>query len=249
LKDAISSPSERVGFGARVSYNISPILAWEVEGDFFSTYSATGTQRGGREFLILGGPRAELHRHRVSFFLKPQPGLLGSSNVIRIQTSKLPSGGTLFNIFGGGHRNDLALDLGGGVELNTSRRTFLRFDVSEMLLRYADRLYGPSSGPQIAVPGVIGNSILVTAGLSRRIGPMRERVAEHPTNIPRWEVGSQFATLSLGRSKTVHTPLFIPDTLGDERGLGGRLTYNFNRWLAFDSAINYFFTSSRFEDS
>jgi len=139
------------------------------------------------------------------------------------------------------------------MEINAGRRTFVRIDVSEMLLRYGDREYrAPAGTGALVATGVIGNSVLVTAGISRRIGPLTEilrydRPGESGNPGP-WEVGGQFGVLSLGRSKTIKIPQFSPFSVGDEHGFGGRVAYNINRWLALDSAINYFYTSSHYED-
>src|ERR1700687_1457200 len=57
LSDAISGNEEKVGFGARVTYNASPFLAWDAEGDFFPSMSRYGPQRGGRAFLAVAGPK------------------------------------------------------------------------------------------------------------------------------------------------------------------------------------------------
>jgi len=168
LIDPISSAEEKGGFGARVTYNVSPILAWDAEGDFFPSLSLPGPQRGGRAFLALLGPKAGWRWQRIGLFLKARPGVVNFSDVLRIQTGTDPNGTPFFVVFPGGHRTHLALDLGGTMEINTSRRTLIRIDVSEILLRYGDRVYRlpNDSGARLTAGGVIGNSLLVTAGFS-----------------------------------------------------------------------------------
>ncbi len=39
LVDPVDSADEKGGFGARVTYNSSPILAWDAEGNFFPSKS------------------------------------------------------------------------------------------------------------------------------------------------------------------------------------------------------------------
>ncbi len=238
LIDPISSAEERGGFGARVTYNVSPILAWDAEGDFFPSLSLPGPQRGGRAFLALLGPKAGWRWQRIGLFLKARPGVVNFSDVLRIQTGTDPNGTPFFVVFPGGHRTHLALDLGGTMEINTSRRTLIRIDVSEILLRYGDRVYRlpNDSGARLTAGGVIGNSLLVTAGFSYRLGRL-DRQSISLQNTPSWEIGGQYGVLSLGRSELEGQPI----SLGDDQGIGGRLTYNFNRWLAFDSVVNYFY--------
>ena len=201
---------------------------------------------GGRAFVVVAGPKTGWRWHRIGLFIKARPGVVNFSNVLRIQTGTLPSGTPSFTVFPGGHLTHLALDLGGTMEVSTSRRTFIRIDVSEMLLRYGDRTYRFPNDPGASVTagGVIGNSLLVTAGFSYRLGRLDTHSISN-ASTRRWEVGSQYGVLSLGRSELRGVPL----TLGDDQGIGGRLTYNFNRWLALDSVVNYFYTTSNAADA
>ena len=73
LIDPISSAEEKGGFGARVTYNVSPILAWDAEGDFFPSMSLPGPQRGGRAILALLGPKAVGAGRELDSSLKPVP--------------------------------------------------------------------------------------------------------------------------------------------------------------------------------
>jgi hypothetical protein len=243
MSDPVSHTEEKVGFGTRITYNVSRVFSWDAEGDFFPGMSLAGTQRGGRAFLAMAGPKAGWRGRRIGLFLKARPGVANFSNVLRVKTGLGPNGNG-FLVFPGGHLTHLTLDLGAAMEIKTSRRTFVRIDVSEMLLRYDDRVYrfpGPS-GAAIVANGVIGKSLLVSAGVSYRLGS----VADRPLSIQntrRWEIGGQYGVLSLGRAKVVNDPVFSPFYLGDDKGFGGRLTYNFNRWLAMDNVVNYFYTN------
>jgi hypothetical protein len=88
---------------------------------------------------------------RIGIFIKARPGMMNFSNVIRVRTGILPSGEPYVAEFPGGQFTHLTLDLGGTMEITATRRTFLRFDVSEMLLRYSDRVY-----PVPETPGATG---------------------------------------------------------------------------------------------
>ncbi|HKN23495.1 MAG TPA: outer membrane beta-barrel protein [Candidatus Acidoferrum sp.] len=250
LVDPVDPADEKGGFGARITYNTTPILAWDAEGDFFPVMSEPGWQRGGRAFMLVAGPKAGWRWQRIGIFLKARPGVMNFSNVVRVETGILPSGEPYVNIFPGGHLTHLALDLGGTLEINASRHTFIRFDVSEMLLRYGDRTYPipDTQGASIQARGVIGDSLLVSAGFSYRLGRLDDQsISVQSTR--RWEIGGQYGVLSLGSAKVEDTSSFTPWSLGDYPGFGGRLTYNFNRWLAMDSALNYFYTDPHVGDA
>ena len=51
LSDAISGTEEKGGFGARATYNFSPILAWDVEGDFSPVCRRLGRNAVAERFL------------------------------------------------------------------------------------------------------------------------------------------------------------------------------------------------------
>jgi hypothetical protein len=246
LADPADFTDEKGGFGARVGYNFSPLLAWEAEGDFFPTNSLPyGAQRGGRAYTLLAGPKVGWRWRRVGLFLKVRPGVVNFSDAPRIETGILPSGEPYFREFPGLHLTHLALDLGGAMEINTGRRTFIRVDVSEMLLRYGDRTYHiPEVSGFVTAPGVIGNSLLVTAGFSYRLGGF-DTQSISIWNTRRWEIGGQFGVLSIGSSELQGHPL----SLGDYQNIGERLTCNLNRWLAIDSVLNYFYTNPNAGDA
>jgi hypothetical protein len=249
LSDPISGTEEKVGFGTSVTYNFSPILSLDTEGDFFPNNSLAGPQRGGRAYTLLAGPKAGWRWRNVGLFVKARPGIINFSNVDQITTGILPSGVPFFAVFPGGHRTHLALDLGSVLEINTSARTMIRIDAGEMLIRYDDRTYRiPSTTGFVTARGVIGKSLALTAGFSYRLGTISER-ALSLQNTRRWEVGAQYGVLSMGRAETTGVPYFDPFNLGDDPGFGGRVTYNFNRWLALDSAVNYFYRDAHVGDA
>jgi len=250
LSDPISGTQEKGGFGTRLTYNFSSILSLDAEGDFFPSNSPAGPQRGGRAFGALAGPKAGWRFKKVGLFVKARPGLINFSNVLKITTGVLPNGIPFYIESAGGHRTHLALDLGGALEINTSQRTLIRIDAGEMLVRYDDRTYrAPGvAGAFVNVGGVIGDSLLLTVGVSYRLGSIAEQPVSLQSAKP-WEIGGQYGLLSMGRAEVVGGPSLVPFNLGDDPGFGGRLTYNFNRWLALDSAVTYFYRDPHVGDT
>jgi len=249
LMDRVDGTDQKGGFGLRATYNLSRILALDAEGDFLPGVSREGEQRGGREFTVLAGAKAGWRWRRVALFVKARPGLTNFSNIVRVEFT--PCGGReCFDVFPGGHINHFALDLGGTLEINTTRRTFLRFDFGEMLVRYRDREYPVPGDPgaYLFAPGIIGKSLLVTAGISYRFGSIEDRPVPI-TGTRKWEVGAQYGVLSMGRADLSNYPSFVPIAIGDDKSFGGRLTYNFNRWLSMDGIINRFYTDRAVGDA
>ena len=129
--------STDVGIGGRASWHLSPWIGVEGEVNFYPNdipddRAATSSSRVEGLFGITAGPR--INRWRP--FAKIRPGFLrvGASPgpIVCIQifppplSCGLAAGETLF-----------ALDVGAGVELNTSDRTFVRFDIGDEMLRFS----------------------------------------------------------------------------------------------------------------
>lgn len=124
-----------VGVGGRLSWHPAPFLGVEAELGFFpSDIPKTRPISASRAEALFGvtlGPRLGVLRP----FARVRPGFLrmaeapGPVPCILIfpppLTCSLAAGHTL-----------LAVDIGGGIEANLARRTFLRVDVGARLLRY-----------------------------------------------------------------------------------------------------------------
>ncbi len=241
LSDAVSGTNEQAGFGTRVTYNLFPILAFEAEGDFFPSNAPETQQRGGRVFAVLAGAKAGWRFRNVGIFAKARPGIINFSNSQVVTTGIQSNGIPFFAAYPGAHHTDLALDLGAVLEVNTSRRTMVRVDVGEMLVRYLEHSYPiPTTSGAVFRPGVVGNSLLVTVGFSYRLGEISERQPVL-SGARRWETGVQYGLLAMGSGEGVGFSYFNPINVTDNAGFGGRLTYNFKRWLAMDSSVNYFY--------
>jgi len=249
LSDPVSGKDERGGFGTRITYNFSPILSLDAEGDFLPSKSPTEPQRGGRAFAVLAGPKAGWRFKKVGLFVEARPGIINFSSAQSITTGIAPNGIPFITIYPGAHRTDLALDLGAVFEVNPSRRTTFRLDFGEMLVRYKEHFYPvPTTPSTIDVSGVVGESLMVSAGISYRLGELTESRPSF-SGVRRWEAGGQFGLLSMGRADIVGLPYFDPFSLGDDPSFGGRLTYNFNPWLAVDTAVNYYYHNPHFGDA
>ncbi len=248
LSDRISGTHAQAGFGARITYNLFPILAFEGEGDFFPSNAPETQQRGGRAFAVLAGAKAGWRFRNVGLFAKARPGIINFSDSQVITTGPQSNGIPFFAAYPGAHRTDLALDLGAVLEVNTSRRTMLRVDAGEMLVRYLERTYPlPTTSTALFRPGVVGNSLLVSVGFSYRLGEISERQPVL-SGARRWEAGVQYGLLAMGSGEVVGGS-FTPINVTDNAGIGGRVTYNFNRWLAMDSAVNYFYRDPHVGDA
>ena len=127
------------GFGGRLGFAATPLFTFEGELSFFPSdipdVVPVSSSRLEGLFGVKVGPRFD----RFSVFGKARPGFVqfgeASEPVICILIFPPPLGCVL-----AGGETVFALDLGGGVEFFPSERTLLRFDVSDLMLKYP----GPS---------------------------------------------------------------------------------------------------------
>jgi hypothetical protein len=131
-----------LGFGGRFAYNINNYVALEGEVDFFPrSYEAVITPvNGGRIIEGLFGVKSGKRLHKIGMFGKARPGFLRYTQAetkIEFPNGNGPLPGNRFGIEFGGVSH-FAMDFGGIVELYPSRRTIVRFDAGDTIVRYAN---------------------------------------------------------------------------------------------------------------
>lgn len=153
-KDRITEP----GFGARIGYNISEYVTLEAEGNFFPRDRDSD---GGQKIQGLFGVKAGKRWESVGLFAKARPGFMRFSkgdlrlpaNTACIAIFPTPAG-----CFETTARTFFNVDLGGVVEVYPSKRTFVRFDGGDTVIRLGERnVVGVLSPP----PGVLSPTRLV----------------------------------------------------------------------------------------
>lgn len=110
-------------------WNISKFVAPDSEVDFFPGEGAGATNReGGRVLIVLSGVKAGPRWNRMGLFAKVRGGIQSYGRVI---TAVSPLG-----TFTYGRRTNLAVDLGGVVEIYPSKRVAIRFDVNDVRIHF-----------------------------------------------------------------------------------------------------------------
>ncbi|MCA1566639.1 MAG: porin family protein [Acidobacteria bacterium] len=126
------------GFGGRVGYNLTQNVALEAEGNFFPREREFG---GGRKSQALFGIKAGKRFEQVGLFVKARPGLVHFSegdlreprDFACITIFPPPRG-----CFEAKGRTDFAFDVGGVFEYYPSRRTLIRFDAGDTIIRMGE---------------------------------------------------------------------------------------------------------------
>lgn len=126
------------GFGGRVGYNVNSNFAVEAE---FNYFPRDRFGEGGRKVQGLFGVRAGKRFEHVGIYAKLRPGFVNFSRgdyTPRPNVLCVP-----FNIepcFEPERTTNFALDAGGVLELHTSKKTFVRLDAGDTLIRFGRRL-------------------------------------------------------------------------------------------------------------
>jgi len=180
------------GFGGRFTYNVNDNFAVEAEGNFFprdrnpddaQTFQEfLETLTGGRKTQALFGVKAGVRGKRIGVFGKARPGFVHFNRLYRNSVVPIfdPTSGqpppppplpALFS------ETDFAIDLGGVLEVYPSRRTIIRVDVGDTIIR-------SDSGEEILQPGFLPSP----QGLFRSV----VGVVRSTSNNPQLSVGVGF---------------------------------------------------------
>jgi len=136
------------GFGGRIGYNLTTNIAIEAELTFFpgaDSFSVPDAFKGGHKIEGLFGVKAGKRFDKVGIFAKARPGFLyASKGDLQPRTDVLciamvnifpPPAGCFETI----SKSSFAVDLGGVVEVYPTKRTIIRFDAGDTIVRRGER--------------------------------------------------------------------------------------------------------------
>lgn len=132
------------GFGGRIGYNVNNYFAVEAELNFFPNAEAVSPQlEDGDNLQGLFGVKIGKRFEKAGIFAKARPGFLSESKgdlpelragIACIQIFPTPAG-----CFETARKTHLAFDIGGVVEVYPSKRTVIRFDAGDIIIRAGER--------------------------------------------------------------------------------------------------------------
>ena len=139
-----------LGGGGRFTFNFNKYVAAEAQVDYFPHEDSVriGTidvPLWGSKTLAVFGVKAGGRTNRIGVFGKARPGIIhfgfvpGFVCALAISTCPQPK------------HNAFALDLGGVFEYYPSRRTVIRFDAGDTIIRQDDRFFSTSHSFQTGV--------------------------------------------------------------------------------------------------
>jgi hypothetical protein len=142
-------------------------------------------------------------------------------------------------------RTFFSTDFGGVLELYPSKRTVVRFEAGDTVLRHPARLVQiviPTPPNPPIRPAKFNHNFQFTAGVSFRLGDFPEEdvtTGGGQDRTRRFEAGAQFTSLvvepSINQSLSASA-----SRKHTEPGFGGRFTFNLTESVAFEAEGNYF---------
>lgn len=213
------------GAGSRFTYNLSPSLAIDSEFDsYFTNLDEHLTLDGGRATVFVAGVKAGLRRDRYGVFFKARPGIMSFGDVL--------TSAAILGDFRTVRKTHAALDLGVVTEFYPTAHIILRVDVGQLLTRVGDSTVANfGNAASVINLGRIGGPLHVEIGAGYRLGDI---IHQHETSSSprRFEAGAQYSLFSSNRG--------FDEIVRDESGVGGWFTWNFSKYVSFDSAATFF---------
>lgn len=117
------------GGGPRLAWNLTSSASLEAEANFFRE-----DELGGKKTQAFFGLKYGKRSAKVGIFGKVRPGFMQFNNIFVTNRDPDAPTNTEFK-----RKTYLAVDLGGVVEFYPTARTLIRFDVSDVIVRYGER--------------------------------------------------------------------------------------------------------------
>ena len=137
------------GLGGRFGYNFNKNLALDAEFSFFPE-ARLGNRQFGQKTQALVGVKAGTRTRYVGVFAKARPGVMFIGEV----TSGFDCNGTGFGRTCRPNHNNLAVDVGGVLELYPSGRAIVRLDAGDTIVRIRNANLGILPGGPTATSDI-----------------------------------------------------------------------------------------------
>ncbi|MGA8161082.1 MAG: hypothetical protein WBD32_05280 [Acidobacteriaceae bacterium] len=207
----------------RYTWNLSPSLALEGSLAYLPGFQTSFGVDNGHELLALAGVKAGWRRHRIGLYGKIEPGLASFSPGLNVQIhSNLPNDYQ--------RRTNFALETGGVLELYPSDRTIFRFDISQTLLAEYDQVLARAPGFLDLHEGHLADHLGLAVSLAHRFGAFHDETDVSPARQP----------IDLGILYSLQQRLHLSlAQMQANSGGGAFLSWNFSRYLSFDTTAFY----------
>jgi hypothetical protein len=232
-----------VGVGGRVTYNLNDYFAVEAEGNLSPSDITHSYVTGGASQQVQAGAKVGKRWRRFGLFAKARPGFVSFGETL---TPVVVNTGTFnFVQYQRERKTHFSMDVGGVLEFYPTRRTLVRFDAGDTIIRYGehpeDPIFPISGGPFVrSEPSETRHNFQFTAGVGFRFGGDDGAGASQSSTagerVRRFELGIQFSSLVLRPAESN----FGDDRASAEAGGGLRFGVNATDNLAFEIEGNFY---------
>jgi hypothetical protein len=253
--ERFAGTENRPGFGGRATYDLTEHLAVEGEVNFFPTRGFETSATGGRALQGQFGLKAGRRFEKFGVFAKARPGFVSFAETREITPTTVTVGGQTFPtvIFDTGRKTHFSFDVGGVLEFYPTRRTTVRFDAGDTIIRYGERrdlgpIFAAPGGLLITAPAETRHNFQFTAGVGFRLGggdggevtPSRADDGD----ATRFEAGIQFSALLFNPPSSAPRPAVFgtprDEPVNTEAGFGGRFAVNLSEHVAVEAEGNFY---------
>jgi hypothetical protein len=167
--DRVSGKTTEPGVGGRFTYNATKNIGLEAELNFFpKDHNGESTnQEGGRITEGLFGLKAGKRFERFGVFGKFRPGFVSFGRAFLAKDARLIIADP-FNLSNFGRLTHFATDAGGVLEFYASRRSLVRFDLGDTIIRYGRQNFIDVFGRSSPNPAFTRHNLQFSAGFSFR---------------------------------------------------------------------------------
>jgi hypothetical protein len=233
-----------VGVGGRVTYNLTDYFAVEAEGNLSPSDTVRSYATGGASQQVQAGAKVGKRWRRFGLFAKARPGFVSFGETV-VPVGVTSGAGSSVE-YQRERKTHFSMDVGGVLEFYPSRRTLVRFDAGDTIIRYGVHPEVPpfptSAGPSIeAAPSETRHNFQFTAGVGFRFGGGNGAGASQSSTaggrVRRFELGVQFSSLVL---RPPASGFGGDEGASAEAGGGLRFGVNATENLAFEVEGNFY---------
>lgn len=153
------------GVGGRIAYNFTDNIALDAEANFFPE-AAFDNQESGQKTQAFVGIKAGARNKYAGVFAKARPGVMWFGELSTPTNCSVFTSATFACAKPG--QKDFAMDVGGIVEFYPSKRSIIRVDAGDTIVRFREEAATLGINNTVRIPGDTTHNLQVSIGFSYR---------------------------------------------------------------------------------
>jgi hypothetical protein len=154
------------GVGGRITYNFTDHIALDAEANFFPE-TAFDNREFGQKTQTFVGIKAGTRNKYAGVFAKARPGVMWFGELSTLTNCSSTFSSATFVCAKPGQK-DFAMDVGGIVEFYPSKRSIIRVDAGDTIVRFREEATTLGLNNTVRIPGDTTHNLQVSIGFSYR---------------------------------------------------------------------------------